>query len=145
MVKHPYKGRQESGSTAGEKPVAALTLALIGLTLQGLGAVLFAYAMPYLRSGYWWPGIMMGRWMMGSWSAFLWPFAAVLAAMVVCLGIVGVLWMNSAELSKVRNGSILVLVASIIALPTMFGLVLGSLLMFVGGILGLTWQPPSER
>jgi hypothetical protein len=144
MVKQLGKERQKSGSAA-EKPVAAFTLALVGLVLQGLGAILVVYMIAFWRSGYWWSGTMMGPGMMGPWSGFLWPLAAALAAAVIGLGIVGVSWLNSAELNKVRDGSVLVLVASVIALPTMFGLIVGSLLMFVGGILGLTWQPSARR
>lgn len=53
--------------------------------------------------------------------------------------------MNTADLSRVRTGSTLVLVASIIAFPTMFGFILGSLLMLVGSILGLIWQPVATK
>jgi len=133
-----------------EKPVAAFTLSLIGLVLQAVRALFFASAILYgWGGGFWGSRVMMGPWMMmgGPWSAgFFWsPFSAVLAAAVIGLSVLGVLWMNTTDLSRVRTGSTLVLVASIIAFPTMFGFMLGSLLMLIGGILGLTWQPVATK
>lgn len=133
-----------------EKPIAAFTLSVIGLALQAVGAVFFAYSMLYgWGGGFWGPGMMMGPWMMmgGSWfGGALWsPLSSIFAVAVIALGVLGVFWMNASELSMVRTGSALVLVASIIAFPTMFGFMIGSLLMFIGGILGLTWQPPTAK
>ncbi|MBI2185429.1 MAG: hypothetical protein HYU39_10795 [Thaumarchaeota archaeon] len=133
-----------------EKPAAAFTLSLIGLTLQAVGATFFAYAVFYgWGSGSSGPGMMMGPWvMMGDpWSAgLLWsPFSAVFAIVVIVLGVLGILWMNTRDLGRVRTGSTLVLIASIIAFPTMFGFMLGSLLMLIGSILGLTWQPVATK
>lgn len=99
--------------------------------------------------GFWGPGMMMGPWMMigGPWSAGFgrWPLPLVLSIAVVALGVMGTLWINTAELGRVRTGSTLVLAASIIAFPAMFGFVVGSLLMLVGAILGLTWQPVTTK
>lgn len=103
------------------------------------------YAASY-SNGYFWNG-MMGPWMMfgGPWiSGFYsnwFPFFAILAGVVIVLGLFGVLWMNTTFLSRVRTGSILVLIAAVIAFPTMFGFMIGSLLMLIGSVLGLTWQP----
>ncbi|HEY4822960.1 MAG TPA: hypothetical protein VIH83_04665 [Candidatus Bathyarchaeia archaeon] len=131
-----------------DRPVSAFTLALIGLVLQMLAAVFLASAMFYgWTSGSWSPG-MMGPWMMvGPWSAgFFWsPLSLALTAMVIGLGVLGALWMNTSDLSRLRTGSTLVLIASVIAFPTMFGFMVGSLLMLIGGILGLTWQPATPK
>ncbi|MDG7008278.1 MAG: hypothetical protein JRN06_08530 [Nitrososphaerota archaeon] len=128
-----------------EKPVAAFTLSLVGLVLQGLGAAFFAYGSLYWRDGSTIGYPMMGPWTLfgGPWfGGFFWsPFFALLAAVVIALGVLGVIWMNGTNVSKVRTGSVLVLVASIIAFPTMFGFMIGSLLMLIGSILGLVWQP----
>ncbi len=43
--------------------------------------------------------------------------------------------------SSFRTGSVLVLVASILAIPTAWGFFVGSLMMIIGSILGLTWTP----
>ncbi len=127
-----------------DRPVTAFTLSLTGLVLQALGGAFFFAGMLYgWGSGNWGPG-MMGPWMMwGTSSAgFFWStISTVLVAVVIFLSVVGILWMNTPDLDKIRTGSTLVLVASIIAFPTMFGFMLGSLLMFTGSILGLTWQP----
>lgn len=45
---------------------------------------------------------------------------------------------------KVKVGSILVLVFSILSLPIGGGFLIGSLLAIIGGILGLTWTPPRQ-
>jgi len=66
----------------------------------------------------------------------------VSAVAIVALGFYGALLMNSSSLARVRMGSTLVLIASIIAFPTMWGFLIGSLLMFVSSLLGLTWVPP---
>ena len=132
-----------------EKPIAAFTLSIIGLALQVVGGMFSTYGMFYgWGFGPGGPG-MMGPWMMmgGPWSAgFLWsPFSAVFTVVVIALGVMGVLWMNTTGVSRVRTGSALVLIASMIAFPTMFGFMLGSLLMLIGGILGLAWQPVAAK
>ncbi|MEM3386800.1 MAG: hypothetical protein QXN08_03915, partial [Nitrososphaerales archaeon] len=92
--------------------------------------------------GFWFSGMMMPG-MMWSWSpsALYYLVWIAVAALLLCLGVLGVLWMNTTDVEKVRAGATLVLVASIIAFPTMFGFLIGSLLMFIGGVLGLTWRP----
>ena len=127
-----------------EKPVAAFTISLIGLALQIVGAIFIASIVGYLPNPLWgWHGMMM-PWMMWSWwyPAPLWfAVLAVLTALVIILGAIGVLWLNTTDLKRVREGATLVLIASLIAFPTMFGFAIGSLLMFIGGLLGLTWRP----
>ena len=133
-----------------DRPTTAFTLSLVGLVFQALGGLMVAYAASYWASyGSFGPG-MMGPWMMfgGPWMfgsyAYWFPLFVVFAAAVMVLGVLGVLWMNTASLSRVRTGSTMVLVASIIAFPTMFGFMIGSLLMLVGSILGLTWRPQAR-
>lgn len=128
-----------------EKPTAAFTLSLIGLAIQIVGAVFLHSALCfYLAPTSWgWHGMMMPWMMWGWWSPIpFWPSVLIiLTAIVIGVGTVGVLWMNTTDLRRVRDGATLVLIASIIAFPTMFGFVVGSILMFIGGILGLTWRP----
>lgn len=139
------------------RPVAAYTLALVGVALQGIAALLVLYmAIFFSTSVTTWREInpehmmpwMMGRWMNGYpytyhplWS-LIWLISAVI---VIALGVYGAVLMNSAQVGKVRMGATLVLVASIIAFPTMWGFMIGSLLMFVGSLLGLTWVPPKAQ
>ena len=86
----------------------------------------------------------MMPWMMWGWSypaPFWYAVLTILTAVVIILGVIGVLWLNTTELMKVRAGATLVLIASLLAFPTMFGFAIGSMLMFIGSILGLTWRP----
>ena len=131
------------------KPVAAFTLSAAGLAFQGVGGLLFVYMISSYSQfgGFGWRG-MMGPWMIfGGWpwmfgySPFWLAFLVIFAAAEITLGVLGVLLMNAANLSRIRTGSVLVLIASIIAFPTMWGFMIGSLLMLIGSILGLTWQP----
>lgn len=134
-------------ATLEERPTAAFALSVAGLAFQALGGLMVVYAVSYWPSNGYSGFGMMGPWMMfgGPWTYGFYsgwfPIFVIFAAAVIALGVLGALWMNTSSLSKVRTGSILVLVAAIIAFPTMFGFMIGSLLMFVGSILGLTWQP----
>jgi hypothetical protein len=63
------------------------------------------------------------------------------------LALVGAILMNSSDAGRVRTGSILVLLASILSwFGTFGGFFIGFLLGLIGAILGLTWHPSkSER
>jgi hypothetical protein len=135
------------------RPVAAYVLSLIGAALQGLAAIFIIYRAVFFSStvsnwGELNPEQMM-PWMMGHWMtgypytrhpllSIIWLIWAIL---IIVLGIYGAVMMNSTNVERVRMGSTLVLISSIIALPTMWGFMIGSLLMFVGSLLGLTWAP----
>lgn len=139
------------------RPVAAYMLALVGVALQGVAALLVLYMVAFFSASVsTWSEInpehmmpwMMGRWMAGYpythhplWS-LIWLISAVI---VIALGVYGAVLMNSTQVGRVRMGATLVLVASIIAFPTMWGFMIGSLLMFVGSLLGLTWMPPRTQ
>lgn len=56
---------------------------------------------------------------------------------MIAVGLAGVALMASRDRERRMAGSVLVIVASVIAFPTMFGFIVGSLLMLVGGLLGL--------
>jgi len=139
---------------AEDRPVAAYTLALVGAALQGVAALFIIYMIAfYSTPAPTWREIIPERmmpWMMGHWMtgypftlhpvwAIIWVISAIA---VTALGIYGAVLMNTTNVGRVRMGATLVLVASIIALPTMWGFMIGSLLMFVGSLLGLTWTPP---
>jgi len=134
------------------KPIAAFTLSVVGLAIQGVAGVLWVYMISFFsNNGDYFGFGMMGPWMMfgggAPWmfgySPFWFAFFIIFAAVEITLGVLGVLWMNTANMSRIRTGSVLVLIASIIAFPTMWGFIIGSLLMLIGSILGLTWQPRS--
>ncbi len=133
-----------------DRPTAAYTLALVGAILQVVGAVFYTYMVAYWWGYTWWGA--MGPWMMGygPWGYHAavgygwWLFSLAFLVLVVGLGFAGAFFINNSNPDRVRTGSILVLVAAVLAFPTMFGLLVGSLLMIIGAILGLTWQPPQR-
>ncbi|HYY91047.1 MAG TPA: hypothetical protein VE955_03590 [Candidatus Dormibacteraeota bacterium] len=53
--------------------------------------------------------------------------------------------MSSSRLENIRVGSVLVLVAAVLAFPSAFSFVVGSLLLIVGGILGFGLRPDGHR
>ena len=135
------------------RPVAAYVLSLIGAALQGLATIFIIYrAVLFSATVSNWGELnpeQMMPWMMGHWMtgypytrhpllSIIWLIWAIV---VIVLGIYGAVMMNSIKVERVRMGSTLVLISSIIALPTMWGFMIGSLLMFVGSLLGLTWTP----
>ena len=138
------------------RPVAAYTLALVGAILQALAA-LFILIMVVFASQITtaWQELVPERfmpWMMGHWMTGypfvthpVWAVLWIVSAIIVAgLSFYGAVMMNSVSVRKVRTGATLVLTISILALPTMWGFMIGSLLMFIGSILALTWVPPTQ-
>lgn len=135
--------KSEQGSattTTDERPVAAFTLSIVGVAFQVIAGISVT-SMMFFTS-------FPGPWMMWTWmsSSFTWSYGwtilwAGLAVVMTTLGILGGLRMNSSDPYRIRAGSTLVLIAAVLAFPTMWGFMIGSLLMFIGSILGLTWQP----
>src|SRR2546427_3589308 len=83
-------------------------------------------------------------WMMSGWGGFTWVWIPLLAV-TLGVAIVGVFMMSRPEVSSLRTGSVLVLVASLLAFPTAWGFFAGSLLMIIGSILGLAWSPDGQK
>lgn len=132
-----------------DRPTAAFTLSVIGLALHAIAALYLVYAVIYGSSftggGMFTSTTMMGPWMMmsGPWSFGFGglPFITLFGLLIIGLGVFGTVWLNTSDPRKIRSGATLVLIASIISFPTMFGFMIGSLLMFIGSLMGLTWQP----
>jgi len=133
---------------AESKPVAACMLAIVGVALQVISALVLVYVVfffaPFIEG--WWGYKIMGPWIMQHRNAYSLGYVWVSVWMgvmtaVIGLGAYGTFLMNSVDIEKVRTGATLVLVASVVAFPTMWGFFIGSLLMFIGSLLGLTWQP----
>lgn len=145
-----------------DRPTVPLGLSLVGLTISAVAAVLvglrglgmfgaFGYGsmagmMSSMMGGYYGSTGMMSGYSstgMAFWGGFAWMWAAFL---IVSMGIAGfgVYLMSSSRLNDLRMGSVLVLLGAVLAFPTMFGLVVGSLLMGLGGILGLIWSPTQQ-
>lgn len=138
------RGKVSVTTKTDERPVAAFTLSLVGVALQMVAGA-FVTSMMFFTP-------FPGPWMMWTWmsGSFTWSYGwtilwAGLAIIMTTLGILGALWMNSSDLYRVHTGSTLVLIAAVLAFPTMWGFMIGSLLMFIGSILGLTWQPMEKR
>lgn len=122
-----------------EKPTTAFILSLIGGILIFLGTLYFVISNVVL-------------WSIFASLGFL-GFPPINIALVVALSlwgvicgtltVVGAILIDSGEIHKVKNGSILVLVFSILSwIGADAGLLVGFVLGLVGAILGLTWKPP---
>jgi hypothetical protein len=117
-----------------DKPTAAFALSLVGGIFIIIGGILYVAA----ASAIGFLGFGLG--------------ASVLAGLgvfgLICgiLTILGAVWINSGEKDKVRNGSILVLIFSILSWIGSFGgFFIGFLLGLIGAILGLTWKPSTTE
>jgi hypothetical protein len=118
----------------GEKPTAAFVLSLIGAIfyiLVGIGVAALAAVF----------GSIVGIAGAGAFGLGV----ALVGAIGLVSGIVmiiGAAMMYSSDQSRVRTGSVLVLVFTIVgAIFTFGGAVIGFILALIGSILGLTWKP----
>ncbi len=126
--------------------VIVQVLAALVVTAAGLG-MFGAFAangvMGGMMGGYYGGGTgIMGSYTprgMAGWGGLTWLWFSILAV-VIGIGVFGVFLMNKSDVSSVRTGSVLVLVAALMAFPTAFGFIAGSMLMIIGSILGLTSQ-----
>jgi hypothetical protein len=133
------------------KPVTAYTLAIVGVALQLVAALVLIYIVFFsvaLIEKLWVYG-KMWSWMIhhgnGYFTSLAWiAVSTAIMIAVVGLGAYGAISMNSSDIDNIRTGATLVLVSSVIAFPTMWGFFIGSLLMFIGSLLGLTWQPSTS-
>jgi len=118
-----------------DKPTAAFALSLVGAIFIIIGGVVTMAVTSFLG------GVMT-----------LIPGFEGLGTMFIVLGLIGLVWgiitlvgaimINSGEPSKVKTGSILVLIFSILSWFGAYGgLFIGFLLGLIGAILGLTWKP----
>lgn len=122
-----------------EKPMAAVILSLIGAALIILNALVIAFFTTLL-------GVALGV-SRGALGAFL-PRLGGLVFLVGIVGLVigiivlaGAFMINSEDKSRVKTGSTLVLVFSIMSFFTGGGFIIGLILCLAGSILGLTWSP----
>ena len=116
-----------------EKPTAAFALSLIGGIFILLGGIAIA-AVAAIVGGALFMIFPAG----GAAIVGLGVFGLVCGILVI----LGAVWINTGEKSKVRTGSILVLIFSILSWIGAFGgFFIGFLLGLIGAILGLTWNP----
>jgi len=122
-----------------EKPTAAFVLSLTGGIFILLGGIIATYI-----------------WIIGSAAMSIIPGFGLFSGLIIALGILGLIFgiivilgaimINSGEREKVRTGSILVLIFSILSLFVggTGGFIIGFILSLIGSILGLTWKPSEE-
>lgn len=142
------------------RPDYVFAIALAGVAVLILSAILWALWMPYGPYGPYYGMMgyvgpyygMMGYGMMGYYGPYygatgIAPFyglsllMATFVVVALALGAAGVLLIARGGMKNVRTGSIMLIIASVIAFPTVFGLVAGSVLMFTAGLMGLLWSP----
>jgi len=122
-----------------EKPTAAFALSLIAGILILLGGI-FGAILGTIG------GVMVGAIPGFGWLGGLIVALGLLGLIFGILVIVGAVMINSGEQGKVKTGSIIVLIFSILSLFAggTGGFVIGFILGLVGSILGLTWKPSEE-
>ncbi|GBC75079.1 hypothetical protein HRbin06_00392 [archaeon HR06] len=121
----------------GEKPTEAYILSLIASILILINSLIIL--IPFFAFGHFFNRFMGG--MMTFWYPMFTGFFIVgLIAGIVIL--IGSLLLNSKPNQSVTWGT-LILVFSILSLFTMGGFLVGAVLGIVGGILAITWKPPT--
>lgn len=129
-----------AAETTGLLNPSAFWLSVAGLAIQGLSALMLGAMYPFFSRfggmmGFY-PG-MMGGFYGGGWYGLMWWWIALSIA-AIAIGVVGVGLMSSKKAGRFRSGAVLVLVGAVLAFPVMWGFWIGSTLMFIGGVLGLT-------
>jgi len=122
----------------GERPTAAFVLSLIGGILILIGSLISSILAGLFG------GLLMIAPFLGGLGALV-IFIAVLGVIFGIIVIIGAVMINSGDPSRVRTGSIVVLIFSILSLFTGGGFIIGFILALVGSILGLVWKPSEQR
>jgi len=121
--------------TSGDKPTAAFVLSLIGgvlIVICGLGYAVLGAICGSIAS------MSPGGGGAGA-AIFIYMALGLISGVIV---IAGAVMINKAEPDKVKKGSILVVVFSIVSLVSGGGFYIGAILGIIGGVLGLVWKPP---
>jgi hypothetical protein len=130
----------------GSRPTLAFLCSLIGgITTLIIGLILVnSWFLLYSETG----GASFTYWLLG--DLFSFTAAEALALFIIgaicgVLIIVGAVLQFSGKKARVRIGSLLVVVASIIGAPsTYFGMIIGGFLSVVGAALGFGWKSSNE-
>ncbi len=117
-------------------------LSMIGLVMQGISGVVLYTGGPAFASVL--PGILTPGWILNEepWnlsSDGFWLSLIMLSAYTACIfivGLLGVRWLVSHDLNKIRNGVATVIASALLAWTTGWGLLFGSALMLAGGTVG---------
>ena len=121
--------------TSGDKPTAAFVLSLIAgvlIVICGLGYAVLGAICGSIAS------MSPGGGGAGA-AIFIYMALGLISGVIV---IAGAVMINKAEPDKVKKGSILVVVFSIVSLVSGGGFYIGAVLGIIGGVLGLVWKPP---
>lgn len=118
------------------KERTSFILTLIGSVLQLFSLVFI----PLLGWGFmgWYGGMGEHRGMMMPMWRFFYPYWLILGLVIVSISFLAAFLIGSEKEDNVKAGGIIAIVISIIAFPTMWGFIAGSILMLIGGILALT-------
>jgi len=127
-----------------DRPTLAFACSLIGgmvtfgYSLLSINGWLFMYSNSGLTFTYW-------LWYIAGFAEIAAVEALVLFVVGVACGamiISGAILQYSGLKPKVRNGSTIVLIATILGIPgSYFGMLIGGILSVIGAYLGLTWKP----
>jgi hypothetical protein len=126
----------------GEKPTAAFVLSLIaGILILLCGIFMIAaraiigMALPWIRET---------RPAMIGYIRGMMTIMGLPGLIFGIIAIIGAFMIRSEEQGRVKAGSVMVLISSILSIFSGMGFVLGLVLGIVGGILGLTWKPEEK-
>ncbi len=118
----------------GEKPTAAFVLSLLAAIFIIIGGLFYVAVFSIIGGAMDFIGL-------GGWG-YSFVIFGVLGLVWGILTLIGAIMINSGDKNKVRTGSILVLIFSIISwFGAAGGFFIGFLLGLIGAILGLTWHP----
>lgn len=115
----------------------AFGLSVAGLAIQTAVAVLLVSAVALANWAYTvLPSSVTADWTLNiNLGSFL--VYAVYTVIVLAIGFFGAWWLRSGDSTKIKTGAVLVLVASLISITTVWGLFFGSLLSIVGASVAL--------
>jgi hypothetical protein len=127
------------------RPTSAFIFSLIGGIITLISGLISINSWFILYSM---SGTSFTYWLLGDLFSFTAMEALVLFVIGTICGlliVVGAVLQYSGKKSRVRMGSFIVVIASVVgALPTFFGFFIGFLLSVVGAAKGLSWDPSTE-
>ena len=129
-----------------ERPTSAFVCSLVGGLIGLLYSIVLTNSWFYMYSNSGTTFNYSVWYLLGSLNFTAVQALALFAIGVVCgfLTIFGAVLQYSGRKSRVKSGSIVVLAATVVAIPsTYFGMILGGILATYGGYIGVKWEPGS--
>jgi len=127
-----------------ERPTSAFVCSLIGGLIGLLDSIVLTNSWFYMYANTGTTFNYSAWYLVGSLNFTAVQALALFAIGVVCgfLTIFGAVLQYSGRKSRVKTGSIVVLAATVVAIPsTYFGMILGGILATYGAYVGLKWEP----